>query len=151
LPRRKNRILNIQSYPDVAFLVIIILFAIFRNFEHSTANTALRLSAEANRASSMTEKKTTELTRRAYDLGFRRGYEIANRTRIDAGVRKDEFVNKVLEAAQNSLESTVFESIAAELDSMNAKYPAFDGWTVFAEGIIEGAGENFLDRTGSQG
>jgi len=34
---------------------------------------------------------------------------------------------------------------------MNAKYPAFDGWTVFAEGVIEGAGENFLDRTGSQG
>ena len=65
--------------------------------------------------------------------------------------RKDEFVNKVLETAQNSLESTVFESIAAELDSMNAKYPAFDGWTVFAEGVIEGAGENFLDRTGSQG
>jgi hypothetical protein len=96
----------------------------------------------------MAEKPITELTRRAYDLGFRRGYEIANRTAIDAGVSKDEFVNIVLEAAKSSLESTVFESISAELDSMNAKYPAFDGWTVFAEAVIQGAGENFLDRTG---
>lgn len=98
----------------------------------------------------MTEKPITELTRRAYDLGFRRGYEIANRTPIDAGIRKDEFVNKVLENAKNSLQSTVFESISAELDSMNAKYPAFDGWTVFAEAVIQGAGENYLDRTGDE-
>ena len=98
----------------------------------------------------MIEKPITELTRRAYDLGFRRGYEIANRTPIDAGISKDEFVKIVVEAAQNSLESTVFESISAELESMNAKYPAFDGWTVFAQGVIQGAGENFLDRTGKQ-
>lgn len=98
----------------------------------------------------MKEKPITELTRRAYDLGFRRGYEIANRTPIDAGISKDEFVKIVLETARNSLGSTVFESISAELESMNAKYPAFDGWTVFAEGVIEGAGENFLDRTGNQ-
>ena len=97
----------------------------------------------------MTEKPITELTRRAYDLGFRRGYEIANRTPIDTGISKDEFLKIVLEAAQNSLESTVFESISAQLESMNAKYPAFDGWTVFAEGVIQGAGENFLDRTGN--
>jgi hypothetical protein len=98
----------------------------------------------------MTEKAITELTRRAYDLGFRRGYEIANRTPIDAGTRKDAFVKMVLETAQNSLESTVFENVSAELESMTAKYPAFDGWTVFAEGVIQGAGENFLDRTGNQ-
>jgi len=98
----------------------------------------------------MIEKPITELTRRAYDLGFRRGYEIANRTPIDAGISKDEFVKIVVEAAQNSLESTVFESISAELESMNAKYPAFDGWTVFAEGVMQGGGENFLDRTGDQ-
>lgn len=98
----------------------------------------------------MTQKPIAELTRRAYDLGFRRGYEIANRTPIDAGISKDKFVKIVLGTAQNSLESTVFESISAELESMNAKYPAFDGWTVFAEGVIQGAGENFLDRTGDQ-
>jgi hypothetical protein len=98
----------------------------------------------------MTDKLITEMTRRAYDLGFRRGYEIANRTPIDADIGKDEFVNRVLEAAQNSLESTVFESISAELDAMNARYPAFDGWTVFAEAVIRGAGENFADRTGDQ-
>jgi len=98
----------------------------------------------------MTDKPITEMTKRAYDLGFRRGYEIANRTPIDAGTSKEEFVSMVLEAARNSLESTVFESISAELDSMNEKYPAFDGWTVFAEGVIQGAGENFLDRTGNQ-
>ena len=98
----------------------------------------------------MTEKPITELTRRAHDLGFRQGYEIANRTPIDASISQEEFVNLVLETAQNSLESTVFESISAELDAMNAKYPAFDGWTVFAEGVIKGAGENFMDRTGNQ-
>jgi hypothetical protein len=98
----------------------------------------------------MREKPITELTRRAYDLGFRRGYEIANRTPIDASISKDGFVKIVLGTAQNSLESTVFESISTELESMNAKYPAFDGWTVFAEGVIQGAGENFLDRTGHQ-
>jgi hypothetical protein len=97
----------------------------------------------------MTDKPISELTRRAHDLGFRQGYEIANRTPIDTGISKDEFVQTVLETAQNSLESTVFETISAELESMNAKYPAFDGWTVFAEGVIQGAGENFLDRTGN--
>jgi hypothetical protein len=96
----------------------------------------------------MTDKVINEMSRRAYDLGFRRGYEIANRTPIDAGSGKDEFVKRVLEAAQNSLDSTVFESISAELDAMNAKYHAFDGWTVFAEAVIQGAGENFADRTG---
>jgi len=98
----------------------------------------------------MAAKPITELTRRAYDLGFRRGYEIANRTPIDAGITKEKFVDMVLEAAKNSLESTVFESISAELDAMNAKYPAFDGWKVFAGAVIQGAGENFLDRTGNQ-
>jgi hypothetical protein len=98
----------------------------------------------------MRDKPITEMTQRAYDLGFRRGYEIANRTPIDAGISKDKFVKMVLEAARNSVESTVFESISAELDSMNAKYPAFDGWTVFAEGVMRGAGENFLDRTGNE-
>jgi hypothetical protein len=98
----------------------------------------------------MAEKPVAELTRRAYDLGFRRGYEIANRTPIDAGITREKFVNMVLGIAQNSLESTVFESISAELDSMHAKYPAFDGWTVFAGAVIQGAGENFLDRTGNQ-
>lgn len=97
----------------------------------------------------MTDKPITELTRQAFDLGFRRGYEIANRTPIDASTSKDEFVNIVLETAQNSLESTVFESISAELESMHAKYPAFDGWSVFADGVIKGAAENFLDRTGN--
>lgn len=98
----------------------------------------------------MTEKPITELTRRAYDLGFRQGYEIANRTPIDAGFGKNEFVNKVLETAKNSLQTGVFESISAELDAMNAKYPAFDGWSVFAEAVIQGAGENYLDRTGDE-
>jgi hypothetical protein len=98
----------------------------------------------------MRDKPITEMTQRAYDLGFRRGYEIANRTPIDPSISKDEFVKMVLETARNSLESTVFESISAELESMNTKYPAFDGWTVFAEGVMQGAGENFLDRTGNQ-
>jgi hypothetical protein len=98
----------------------------------------------------MKDKPITEMTQRAHDLGFRRGYEIANRTPIDAGISKDKFVSRVLEDARNSLESTVFESISAELDSMNAKYPAFDGWAVFAEGVMQGAGENFWDRTGNQ-
>ena len=98
----------------------------------------------------MTEKQFTELTRRAFDLGFRQGYEIANRTPIDENTGKDEFRNIVLETAVNSLESTVFESISAELDLLNEKYPAFDGWKVFSDGVIHGAGENFLDRTGNE-
>jgi hypothetical protein len=98
----------------------------------------------------MTEKQFTELTKRAFDLGFRRGYEIANRTPIDENTAKDEFRNIVLETAVNSLESTVFESISAELDLQNEKYPAFDGWKVFSDGVIHGAGENFLDRTGNE-
>ena len=98
----------------------------------------------------MTGKQFTELTKRAYDIGFRQGYEIANRTPIDEKTGKDEFTNIVLETAVNSLESTVFESISAELDLMNEKYPAFDGWKVFADGVIHGAVENFLDRTGNE-
>jgi regulator of RNase E activity RraB len=98
----------------------------------------------------MTEKQFTELTKRAFDLGFRQGYEIANRTPIDENTGKDEFRNMVLETALNSLESTVFESISAELDLLNEKYPAFDGWKVFSDGVIHGAGENFLDRTGNE-
>ena len=98
----------------------------------------------------MTEKQFTELTKRAFDLGFRQGYEIANRTPIDENTGKDEFRNMVLETALNSLESTVFESISAELDLLNEKYPAFDGWKVFSDGVIHGAVENFLDRTGNE-
>ena len=98
----------------------------------------------------MTEKQFTELTKRAFDLGFRQGYEIANRTPIDENTAKDEFRNIVLETAVNSLESTVFESISAELDLQNEKYPAFDGWKVFSDGVIHGAVENFLDRTGNE-
>ena len=98
----------------------------------------------------MTEHKYIELTKRAFDLGFRQGYEIANRTPIDENTGKDEFANIVLETAINSLESTVFDSIAAELDLMNEKYPAFDSWKVFSDGVIHGAGENFLDRTGNE-
>ena len=98
----------------------------------------------------MTEKQFTELTKRAFDLGFRQGYEIANRTPIDENTGKDEFRKIVLETAVNSLESTVFESISAELDLLNEKYPAFDGWKVFSDGVIHGAVENFLDRTGNE-
>ncbi|MEJ2727900.1 MAG: hypothetical protein P8185_05195 [Deltaproteobacteria bacterium] len=98
----------------------------------------------------MSEKPIDELTKRAHHLGFRQGYEIANRTQIDESIRKEEFVNRVLEAVLNSLESTVFKSISDELDSMNEKYPAFDSWKVFADAVIVGAGENFLDRSGNQ-
>ena len=97
----------------------------------------------------MKEKRFTELTRRALDLGFRQGYEIANRTPVDENTDRDAFTNMVLETVINSLESTVFESISGELDEMNAKYPAFDSWKVFSDGVIHGAGENFLDRTGN--
>ena len=97
----------------------------------------------------MTEHTYIELTKRAFGLGFRQGYEIANRTPIDKNTRKDEFTNIVLETAINSLESTVFESISAELDLMNEKYPAFDSWKVFSDGVIHGAVENFLDRSGN--
>ena len=97
----------------------------------------------------MIEKPIDEPTKRASHLGFRQGYEIANRTQIVQTISKDEFVNTVLETVINSLESTVFEAISAELDLMNEKYPAFDSWKVFADAVIEGAGENFLDRTGN--
>jgi regulator of RNase E activity RraB len=97
----------------------------------------------------MTEHKYIELTKRAFDLGFRQGYEIANRTPIDENTGKDEFTKIILETAINSLKSTVFESISAELDLMNEKFPAFDGWKVFSDGVIHGAGENFSDRTGN--
>lgn len=96
----------------------------------------------------MTEKPIDEPTKRASHLGFRQGYEIANRTQIDRDLSKDAFVNIVLETVINSLESTVFESISAELDLMHEKYPAFDSWKVFTDAVIQGAAENFLDRTG---
>jgi hypothetical protein len=97
----------------------------------------------------MSEKPIEELTKRAHHLGFRQGYEIANRTQIDESIRKETFVDRVLEAVLNSLESTVFKSISDELESMNKNFPAFDSWKVFAAAVIEGAGENFLDRTGN--
>jgi hypothetical protein len=96
----------------------------------------------------MMEKPIDEQTKRASYLGFRQGYEVANRTQIDESLRKDEFVDIVLETVIDSLKSTVFEAISAELDLMNEKYPAFDSWKVFADAVIQGAGENFLDRTG---
>jgi hypothetical protein len=103
---------------------------------------------EINKASPMTEKHTTELTSRAFDLGFRRGYEIANRTPIAENTGREAFTSMVLETAINSLESTVFESISAELDMMHEKYSQFDSWKIFSEGVVYGAGENFSDRTG---
>ena len=98
----------------------------------------------------MIEKPLDEPTKRASHLGFRQGYEVANRTQIDESLPKDEFVVIVLETVINSLESTVFEAISAELDSMNEKYPAFDSWKVFADAVTQGAGENFLDRTANE-
>ena len=98
----------------------------------------------------MIEKPIDEPTKRASHLGFRQGYEIANRTQIVETRGKDEFVNMVLETVINSLKSTVFEAISAELDLMNEKYPAFDSWKVFTDAVIQGAGENFLDRTGNE-
>ena len=96
----------------------------------------------------MIEKPIDEPTKRASHLGFRQGYEIANRTQIDESLSKGRFVNIVLETVINSLESTVFEAISAELDLLNEKYPAFDSWKVFTDAVIQGAGENFIDRTG---
>lgn len=98
----------------------------------------------------MIEKPIDELTRRARQLGFRQGYEIANRNQIDEGISREVFVDMVLEAVANSLERTVFKSISNELDAMNKKFPAFDSWKVFAEGVIEGAGENYADRSGDE-
>ena len=94
----------------------------------------------------MIKKPLDEPTKQASHLGFRQGYEIANRTQIDENLSKDEFVNMVLDTVINSLESTVFEAISAELDLMNEKYPAFDCWKVFTDAVIQGAGENYLDR-----
>jgi hypothetical protein len=98
----------------------------------------------------MTEKPIDELTKRAHHIGFRQGYEIANRTQIDESILKEAFVDMVLEAVLDSLESTVFKSISDELEQMNEKYPAFDSWKAFADAVIQGAGENFLDRTGNE-
>lgn len=95
----------------------------------------------------MKKKTIDEPTRRVHHLGFRQGYELANRTPIDENLSKDEFVDIVLETVLGSLESTVFKSISDELELMNEKYPAFDSWKVFADAVIQGAGENFLDRT----
>lgn len=95
----------------------------------------------------MKEKPINELTRRAHHLGFRQGYEVANRTQIDESIPKEAFVDSVLAAVLDSLESTVFKTISDELDAMNNKFPAFDSWKVFADAVIQGAGENFADRT----
>jgi len=95
----------------------------------------------------MTAESIDELTKRAHHLGFRQGYEIANRNQIDESIPEEAFVDRVLEAVLNSLESTVFKSISDELESMNEKYPAFDSWKVFADAVIQGAGENYADRT----
>ena len=97
----------------------------------------------------MKEKPINELTKRAHHLGFRQGYEIANRTPIDESIPKEAFVDSVLAAVLDSLESTVFKTISDELDAMNSKFPAFDSWKVFADAVIQGAGENFADRTGN--
>jgi hypothetical protein len=98
--------------------------------------------------SPMTAKSIDELTKRAHHLGFRQGYEIANRNKTNESISKETFVDRVLEAVLNSLESTVFKSISNELDLMNEKYPAFDSWKVFVDAVIQGAGENYADRTG---
>ena len=95
----------------------------------------------------MTEKHLTDLTKRALGLGFRQGYEIANRTEIDKSIPKADFLDMVLEAVLNSLDSTVFKTLSTELDEMNETFPAFDSWKVFADGVIEGASENYSDRT----
>ena len=98
----------------------------------------------------MIEKSVDEPTKQASHLGFRQGYEVANRTQIDENLSKEEFVNMVLDTVISSLESTVFEAISAELDFMNEKYPSFDSWKVFADAVIQGAGENYMDRTGNE-
>lgn len=98
----------------------------------------------------MAKERIDELTRRAHHLGYRQGYEIANRTQIDRSIYEEDFVSRVLEGMLNSLESTVLKSISAELDRMHEKYPAFDSWKVFAAGVVQGAGENFEDRTGPE-
>ncbi len=95
----------------------------------------------------MTEKHLTDLTKRALGLGFRQGYEIANRTEIDESIPKADFLDIVLETVLNSLDSTVFKTLSTELDEMNETFPAFDSWKVFADGVIEGASENYSDRT----
>jgi hypothetical protein len=96
----------------------------------------------------MAEEQLADLIRRASDPGFRQGYEIANRTPIDESIGKDNFINTVLDTVLNSLDRTIFKDLSAELDAMNEKYPAFDSWKVFADGVVRGAGENFSDRTG---
>jgi hypothetical protein len=98
----------------------------------------------------MTAKSINELTKRAHHLGFRQGYEIANRNQMDESISKEAFVDRVLEAVLNSLESTVFKSISNELELMNEKYPAFDSWKAFVDAVIQGAGENYADRTGKR-
>ncbi len=95
----------------------------------------------------MTEKHLTDLTKRALGLGFRQGYEIANRTEIDESIPKADFLDMVLETVLNSLDSTVFKTLSTELGEMNETFPAFDSWKVFADGVIEGASENYSDRT----
>jgi hypothetical protein len=98
----------------------------------------------------MTKTPIDQLTKRAHHLGFRQGYEVANRSQIGESLGKNEFVVIVLETVIDSLESTALKSISDELDQMNEKYPAFESWKVFADAVIQGAGENFLDRTGNE-
>ena len=98
----------------------------------------------------MKKNSIDKLTKRAHHLGFRQGYEVANRTQIVESLSKDEFVDIVLEKVIDSLESTVFKSISDELELMNEKYSAFDSWKVFADAVIQGAGENFSDRTDNE-
>ncbi|MGD2095956.1 MAG: hypothetical protein PVG35_00155 [Desulfobacterales bacterium] len=81
-----------------------------------------------DREPSIIKKPYVELTKRASGSGFRQGYEIANRTRIDKSMGQGTFVKTVLETVLNSLETTVFKSLSDELDPMNAQYPAFDSW-----------------------
>jgi hypothetical protein len=97
----------------------------------------------------MTKRKFDKEVNQAYEIGFRRGYEIANRIPIDKGISKDEFVDIVLQEVANSRESTAFVFMAAKIDLMNEKNPEFDGWTIFDDALIQGAGENFTDRTGT--
>ena len=109
-----------------------------------------RQSQNPEPLSPMTAKAIDELTKRAHHLGFRQGYEIANRNPIQESIPKEAFVDRVLEAVLNSLESTVFKSISHELDQMNEKYPAFDSWKVFVDAVVQGAGANYADRTGNR-
>lgn len=98
----------------------------------------------------MAKKKITDLIMRAYDLGSRKGYEIASRTIVNESTGKDEFRNIVLETALNSLETSEFKSISAELDSMNEQFPEFNCWRIFSDGVMQGVDKNFSKRTANR-